>query len=278
MKITVLGAGGMIGRGLTNYLREIGHNVNELNKSQFYIESLDSLDTVYNKLSINPEYSDAEWLINCIGIVKQYSYRYSEQHIEYVNGILPQYLSEIANANNKKLLHISTDCVFSGLSGNYDENYQPDATDVYGQSKALSEKISDASLVIRTSTIGVEKGLGHGLLSWYSNQVMPVDAYQNALYSGVSLKELSKSIHHLWITGIDKGLYNISSETISKFDLLNLMYMLGIGPKPLPVKFPILDRSLDDTKYRALTRLKKPNWVEMVHDIKIEIEGTDNDK
>lgn len=278
MKISILGARGMIGSGLTRYLRNIGYTVNELTRAQFSLDASDNLIEICDKLSKNPHYLEADWLVNCLGIVKQFSNRYSEQHIEFVNGIFPQYLSEITNAHNKKLLHISSDCVFSGLKGNYNENDRPDATDIYGISKALGDMISDDSLVIRTSTIGVEHGLGHGLLSWYSSQVMPVDGYLNAIYSGLSLKELSRSIHHLWGANLKRGLYNVSSEPISKFDLLHLMYILGVGPKPLPVKFPELDRSLDDSKYRRVTKLKKPNWVEMVHDIKIEIEEAKNER
>lgn len=276
LKILVLGSHGMIGSGLIRYLQEMGYQVNALSRSQFEVFAMDSLNIIADKLTKNAQFIEADWVINCIGIVKQYEILYDHKHIEYMNGIFPQFLSEIIKGWNKKLLHISSDCVFSGSTGNYDETIKPDALDVYGKSKALGEVISDTSLVVRTSTIGIENGSTHGLLSWYSSQIMPVEGYKNVIYSGVSLRELCVSIHHLWDLGVDKGLYNVSGEPISKFDLLSLLYMLAIGPKPIPTDHPKWDRSLDDTKYRTLTKLKKPNWVEMSHHIKMEIEEARN--
>lgn len=276
MKVVILGAHGMIGGGLARYLREIGYDVSELGREDFCVCSSDKLSDVSDKLESSPNYLEADLLINCIGIVKQYYNRYPQRHFEFVNGIFPQYLSKTTNAHNKNLLHVSSDCVFTGLLGNYNENHHPDADDIYGQSKAMGEQISDMSIVVRTSTIGIERGSAHGLLSWYVSQSMPVEGYLNAIYSGLSLKELAVSIHHLLGTDTRMGLYNISSEPISKFDLLYLMYLLAIGPKPLPVNSPIIDRSLDDTKFRLLTKLKKPSWIEMVHDIKFEVEELKN--
>ena len=125
-------------------------------------------------------------------------------------------------------MHISTDCVFSGFSGNYNESDQPDAIDCYGQTKALGEEISETALVLRTSIIGIEKKSAHGLLSWYSSQNTPVDGYVNAIYSGLSMREFANSIHSLWSKHTYTGLYNVSSDPISKFDLLNLLYMLAL--------------------------------------------------
>lgn len=272
MKVVVLGSNGMIGGGITRYLRELGYDVQGLNRENLSVDDLSTVEQLSKKLSENRAYCEADWVINGIGIVKQYAHLYSERQMNCINSAFPQMLSELTSVQHKKLLHISSDCVFSGEKGNYNEHDKPDATDIYGVSKAAGEIVSGTSLVIRTSTIGVENGSSHGLLSWYSAQTMPVKGYVNAIYSGISLRELSQSIHCIWCTNIASGLYNVSSEAISKFDLLNLLYILAIGPKPLPVKLPEIDRSLNDIKFRKLTHLQKPNWIEMSHHIKIEIE------
>ena len=130
-------------------------------------------------------------------------------------------------------------------------------------------------MVIRTSTIGIELRNYHGLLSWYLSQTDPVPGFVNAIYNGVSLAELSKSINALLQLNIKNGLFNVSSVPVSKFDLLSLMHIVGLGPKVFARETPIIDRTLNDDKFRGITNMRKPNWIEMLNDIQKEVASYD---
>ena len=140
-----------------------------------------------------------------------------------INAYFPHLLKRLSDEVGAKLIHISTDCVFSGKKGNYTEDDFRDADDVYGRSKALGEIINDKDLTIRTSIIGPElKENGEGLFHWFMHQCGEINGFRTAIWGGVTTLELAKAIDFSLDNGI-VGLIHLSNGVgISKFDLLNL--------------------------------------------------------
>jgi dTDP-4-dehydrorhamnose reductase len=162
-----------------------------------------------------------EYIVNCIGILVTGSQ--DEGNAIYLNAFLPHKLAAIASTFNSKLIHISTDCVFSGSKGQYLETDLRDGRGVYAQTKILGEIVDDINLTLRTSIVGPElKSEGEGLFHWFMNQHGSIEGYTKAIWSGVTTIELAKAVK--W--AIDQnitGLYHVTNNTsISKFELLKL--------------------------------------------------------
>lgn len=206
-------------------------------------------------------------VINAIGIVKQVSDSKNVIRTLTVNSIFPHRLNEFAVEFGFRLICISTDCVFDGNDGNYSEMDMPNAVDLYGKSKNLGEVVSDRALTLRTSIIGRELQTSHSLVEWFlSNKGKSIKGYANAIYSGfptVVLADIIKSLifEHPYMT----GLYHVSSDPISKFDLLNLLnnaYGSNIVIRR-DEDFKI-DRSLDSSKFWNETKFISAGWDEMI--------------
>ena len=162
-----------------------------------------------------------EYIVNCIGILVTGSQ--DEGNAIYLNAFLPHKLAAIASTFNSKLIHISTDCVFSGSKGQYLETDLRDGRGVYAQTKILGEIVDEINLTLRTSIVGPElKSEGEGLFHWFMNQHESIEGYTKAIWSGVTTIELAKAVK--W--AIDQnitGLYHVTNNTsISKFELLKL--------------------------------------------------------
>jgi dTDP-4-dehydrorhamnose reductase len=185
-------------------------------------------------------------IINCIGILKSESQTNSEMAI-YANAYFPHLLSKLAATTGGRLIHISTDCVFSGAKGSYRSIDPKDAQDLYGMSKALGEVINSNDLTIRTSIIGPEiKGNGEGLLHWFLNANDSINGYTDSFWSGVTTLQLAKFIE----ISIDLRLYGLiqysSIKKISKYELLILLreYFNREELKIVPVTGHSNDKSL----------------------------------
>lgn len=161
-------------------------------------------------------------ILNCIGVLIKGAMGHPDNAI-LINAYFPHLLKKMADEVAAKLIHVSTDCVFSGKKGNYTENDLRDADDVYGRSKALGEIINDKDLTIRTSIIGPElKRNGEGLFHWFMNQHGEVNGFKTAIWGGVTTLELAKAIH-IAIENSVCGLVQLSNgKGISKYDLLKL--------------------------------------------------------
>lgn len=206
-------------------------------------------------------------VINAIGIVKQVSDSKNVIRTLTVNSIFPHRLNEFAVEFGFRLICISTDCVFDGNDGNYSEMDMPNAVDLYGKSKNLGEVVSDRALTLRTSIIGRELQTSHSLVEWFlSNKGKSIKGYANAIYSGfptVVLADIIKFLifEHPYMA----GLYHVSSDPISKFDLLNLLnnaYGSNIVIRR-DEDFKI-DRSLDSSKFWNETKFISAGWDEMI--------------
>jgi dTDP-4-dehydrorhamnose reductase len=210
-------------------------------------------------------------VINCIGLIKQLGQSNDVMQAIPINTLLPHQLAQWTKEIGARLILMSTDCVFSGKAGNYTESNIPDCTDLYGQSKLLGE-ISDQAhvLTLRTSIIGHELRGGHSLVDWFLSQKKQAAGYTQAIYSGLPTIEMAHILKK-WVIPNSKlsGLYHLSTEPISKFDLLSLI--ANIYGKKISLKksrIPKIDRSLNCKQFTRNTGYIPKDWptlIEMMH-------------
>ncbi len=223
-KILLFGATGMAGHIVYHYFKEKGQYdiVNVVFRHKLNEESI--VVDVTNKEAVSALIFEhkPDVIINCIGVLIKGAISHPDNAI-YVNAYFPHLLKRLADEVNSKLIHISTDCVFTGNKGAYTERDFKDADDVYGRSKALGEIVNDKDLTIRTSIIGPElKSEGEGLFHWFMNQRGNVNGFTNAIWGGVTTIELAKAIDEA-INQEVTGLIHLSNGLpISKYDLLLL--------------------------------------------------------
>lgn len=271
-KVLVLGSMGMAGHVVSQYL--IKRNKYKVYRvaRKFNLEQVDKeldildLDLLKAYLKdIKPDY-----VVNCIGILLSKSSEDLLKAIQ-INSYFPHLLSELGRNYGFKLIHISTDCVFSGNQGNYSEESFRDGDDDYARTKALGEVNNNKDLTIRTSIIGPElKKNGIGLLDWFFKQEEPIQGYSKVYWTGVTTLELAKQIDSFMDQDIS-GLFHLCpEEKISKYELLKLC--IQIWDKNLEIKENrsfISDKSLicsrDDFQYYC----SKPTYAKMLHDLKI---------
>jgi len=184
-----------------------------------------------------------------------------------INALFPHQLAQICRKKNIRLIHMSSDCVFSGRKGHYSEEDLSDAEDLYGKTKYLGEIGGTGCLTLRTSIIGRELGTAHGLIEWFmSNEGATVHGYKTAVFSGLTTLALSEIIaeiisHCPHISGV----YQVASESISKYDLLDLVKKTwGMTITIEPDGTVVNDRSLNPEKFQKETNIKIPSWEYMI--------------
>lgn len=292
-KILILAASGMAGHVIKNIFEqdnnlEVLNTVRSNNITNYNAFSKNSktinLD-LYNKDSLSKtiiEYAP-DYIINCAGILIKDSDNHPDDAI-YINSYLPNFLDKLSDTNNFRLIHISTDCVFSGTKGQYTELDTPDASNIYGRSKALGEINNHKHLTIRTSIIGPElKSNGTGLLHWFLNQSGDINGFTKAIWSGVTTLELAKFINTLIKSEIDNtnsnqsdknsniinGIIHLTNNTnINKFDLLCLFKKIfNINNIHIhPVDSYVSDKSFIHTRELNL-QYKTPDYSTMLHEL-----------
>lgn len=226
-RVLILGATGMLGHMVYRYFEQLGtyelfNSVyrTPLNESSIVcnVKDQDALASLFDR-------TRPEIVINCIGALVQESKENPTSAI-YLNALLPHVLKVLCNQYQAKLIHISTDCVFSGKKGGYAEDDFRDADDVYGRSKALGEILDEPHCTLRTSIIGPELKNGTGLFHWIMHQKGEVKGYTKAYWSGVTTLELAKAIHKA-ITNDLRGLFHVTNGVrISKFELLKMIQIV----------------------------------------------------
>ncbi len=277
MRVLILGCNGMLGHKLVQRLNdkfEVWSTQRKHLSPDKYLNIFLPEKTIYGvnaeifktvKKSIAQANPDV--IVNAIGVIKQNQSSNNVVKNLIVNSILPHRLANLAQLNNIRLINISTDCVFSGTKGNYRESDVTDALDLYGRSKFLGEVTAENCLTLRTSIIGRELKTNHSLVEWFLSQAgKKVKGYKNAIFSGFPTVILADIIADL-IAKNKKlyGLYHVSSQPISKFDLLTLLkkaYQIKIEIEPFE-EFKI-DRSLNSAKFRRETNFQPMSWNEMV--------------
>jgi dTDP-4-dehydrorhamnose reductase len=224
-EIVVLGYKGMLGRYVYSYLQELHEGVRGIGSQDGPLSEQDLNGTV---------------IINCAGAIPQ-RYTDEDRNTYYqLNIALPRLLETYA----ERLIHVSTDCVFSGKKGCYTEDDAPDPNSLYGASKYLGEPLGYNSFTIRTSIIG--DSAPHGLLGWYvNNEWKQVDGYTNHLWNGVTCLQLAKEIDRLLREGGPPLYHYHSPAVISKYQLLTYINHIYGGPDILPVEAETaVDRTL----------------------------------
>jgi dTDP-4-dehydrorhamnose reductase len=194
-------------------------------------------------------------VINCVGVNDPLS-------ALPINAMLPHRLARLCALSGARLIHVSTDCVFSGLKGDYRESDPVDVQDVYGLSKYLGEVNYPNAITLRTSIIGPELASANGLVEWFLSRTGSVKGYRRAIFSGLTTDELTNVIvAHVLPNATLHGLYHVSMPAICKFDLLHLVkdqYDRSITIEPYDdVK---IDRSLNSERFRSATGYRPPDW------------------
>lgn len=277
MNVLVLGATGMLGNAVMRFLDgtpgfDVRGSVRSPASVRLVPESL--RDRII--AGVDVENSDAlirlfsetrpDVVVNCIGLVKQLAEADDPLQALPVNALLPHRLARLCAAVGARLVHVSTDCVFSGSRGLYREDDTPDARDLYGISKCLGEVDYDNAITLRTSIIGHELNSAHGLVGWFLAQSGSVRGYAKAIFSGLPTVELARVIRDHVIAHPElRGLYHVSVDPINKLDLLRLV--AEIYDKKIdivPDERIVIDRSLDSSRFRAATGYQPPVWRDLV--------------
>lgn len=223
-KIVVLGSTGMAGNVVFNYFLQRGiYNVYGVARSEKDTGNTKSIDvTDLPKLQKYLEDVNPDVIINCIGILPNECEKNPSLAI-LLNSYLPQWLAKTYSDTNTKIIHLSSDCVFSGKTGNYTETDFKDADNVYGRTKSLGEIINSKDLTFRMSKIGPELNPeGVGLFNWFMKHTTEINGYSDAWWNGITTLELSKGIEKAIEQDL-KGLYHlVPKENINKYDLLIL--------------------------------------------------------
>lgn len=277
MKVLVLGVSGMLGSAMFRLLGQapglevhgtarspavMRHFAAELARNVVAgidVENPDALAGVFAR--VRPQV-----VINCIGLVKQLSDADDPLVALPVNALLPHRLSRLCGLSGARLIHVSTDCVFSGSRGMYRESDESDAKDVYGKSKFLGEVSAPHAVTLRTSIIGHELGSTHGLVGWFLSQEGAVKGFTRAIFSGLPTVELSRVVRDIVLPRPElSGLYHVASEPISKYDLLRLVAAAyGRQATIEPDNALAIDRSLDPGRFREATGYVAPSWPQLV--------------
>jgi dTDP-4-dehydrorhamnose reductase len=276
-RILILGASGMLGHTLFKYLSnkdfEVYGTLRNTTLLDKFPEKLKSMLLCTNDLSSTDEIlkiiniTNPDIIINCVGVIKQLASAKDPLLTLPINSLFPHKLSQITKIIGARMIHISTDCVFSGKKGMYTEYDQEDARDLYGVSKKIGEVINEPHVItIRTSIIGHELNSSYSLLEWFLNQEQSVEGYANAFFTGLPTIALSEVIEKYIIPNEDlSGLYHVSSESISKYDLLKIIS--EIYGKNLSIKknesFSI-NRSLDSSKFQRISGYLPENWPNLI--------------
>ncbi|WP_395669364.1 dTDP-4-dehydrorhamnose reductase family protein [Rhodoferax sp.] len=277
-RIVILGASGMLGNAVLRFfaretLHEVFGTVRDRKSADLVqrmaptaqlfagidVEDMDSLIRMLAQ-------TRPELVINCIGVVKQLAAANDTLHALPINALLPHRLAQLSAVANARLVHMSTDCVFSGTRGSYTEDESPDAQDLYGRSKLLGEVDYPNAITLRTSIIGHELAGARSLVDWFLSQDRKVSGYKNAIFSGLPTVEIARIIcDHVIPNPHLRGLYHLSATPISKFDLLCLIrsvYQKDI--EIVPDESLIIDRSLDSQRFRAATGFQPETWEVLV--------------
>jgi dTDP-4-dehydrorhamnose reductase len=205
-------------------------------------------------------------VVNCIGVVKQLPLAKDPIVSISVNALFPHRLARACGKAGIRMIHIGTDCVFSGEMGNYRESDLPDATDLYGRTKLLGEVDSPHCVTLRTSLIGHELSGGHGLIEWFLGQEGEVRGFARAVFSGFPTVELAGIVAERVIPNkVLAGLYHVSSAPVSKYELLRLVQeRYGKKIRIERDEAFACDRSLDSSRFREATGYQPPPWPTMV--------------
>lgn len=284
-KILVLGASGMLGNAVLRFFaQKTDYDVHGTLRSQALLGYLQKLAPSANfSVGVDVDNLDSltrlfanvkpKLVINCVGIVKQLEESSDPLVALPINALLPHRLARLTQVAGARLVHLSTDCVFSGGKGSYSESDAPDAQDLYGRSKLLGEVDYPNAITLRTSIIGHEISGSRSLVDWFLSQNGAVNGFKKAIFSGLPTVEVARIINDYILPNPHvHGLYHLSSDPINKFDLLSLVAeVYGKQVTITPTDSFAIDRSLNSDRFRLATGFKPESWelmVKRMHDFK----------
>jgi dTDP-4-dehydrorhamnose reductase len=278
MRVLILGASGMIGSAMLRVLSEkkdwtvfgsirdsslkhlFSAEVSKFLVSGIDVERPDSLIRVLDEIRPNI-------VINCVGLTKHKAGAEDPLVSVPINTLMPHRLARLCALIDARLIHISTDCVFSGEKGNYSEGDFADARDVYGKSKALGEVFYPHAITLRTSTIGHELQSQYGLLDWFLSQEGACKGYDRAFFSGLPTVVFAQVVRDIVIPLNEiSGLYHVAAKPINKFDLLKLI--AEVYGKAINIEADSglsIDRSLNAKRFEVETGYIAPDWPELIN-------------
>jgi dTDP-4-dehydrorhamnose reductase len=277
MKILVLGASGMLGHAMMSVLSErkdwqvSGTLRSDAAKRYFSeavaqnliagvdVENNDALVKVFGRVK-------PDCVINCVGLIKQLADHDDPLVAIPINALLPHRLARLCEVGGARLVHVSTDCVFSGRKGRYTEADESDAQDLYGRSKFIGEVAYPHTVTLRTSIIGHELNSAHGLIGWFLSQQGSCRGFSKAIFSGLPTVELARIVRDIVIPDAGlSGLYHVSAKPIDKFALLELTAKVyGKTIQIIPDDKLVIDRSLDSSRFTARTGYVAPEWPQLI--------------
>jgi dTDP-4-dehydrorhamnose reductase len=280
MRILIFGGDGMLGHRLLAHLGARHETRVTLRRdlADYARHGLFHRDNVFDRTDVRDPARVAavvsgfrpDAVVNAAGIVKQRLEAHELSLSEEVNARFPHRLARLASDHGARLVHLSTDCVFSGEKGNYAESDPPDPVDVYGKTKLEGEVSAPGAITLRTSMIGTELDRKGGLVEWFlSQRGRTVPGYRKAIFSGFITAELARIIEMLLVRHPDAhGLYHASAAPISKLDLLQgLERRLSLGVRLAPDDAVTCDRSLDSSRFRAAFGYAPPSWDAMLDEL-----------
>lgn len=276
-KILVLGASGMLGNAVyRTFATSPGFDVVGTVRSASSKIALPDGASGRLLAGVDVEQSDSliaafeqvrpDIVINCIGLVKQLAAANDPLVTLPINSMLPHRLARLSALVDARLIHVSTDCVFTGAKGNYLESDTPDALDLYGRSKLLGEVDYPNAVTLRTSIIGTEMNSAHGLVGWFLAQSGTVKGYAKAVFSGLPTAVLAQVMRdHVIPNPVLRGVWHVSAAPIDKYALLKLVAAeYGRDTDIVSDEALVIDRSLDSTRFRAATGWTPPSWPELI--------------
>lgn len=251
MKFLIIGANGMAGHMVFKYLEEKGHQVIPIarHRSNIYSNLIQG-DLLDNKFLIEITEQNVDFIINCAGILNT-SCDIHPANAIYVNSYLPHKLAEMVKDTDTRIIHLSTDCVFSGKKGSYIESSYKDGETYYDKTKALGELEDNKNLTFRMSIIGPDlRDNGIGLLNWFMHQRGRIYGYSKVFWSGVTTLTLAKAIEKAAQDRLTGVYHLVNNEKISKFELLNLFnkYLRKEKIEIIEEKNIVSDKSLVNTR------------------------------
>ena len=277
MRILVFGASGMIGSAMIRMLSEknewqVFGTLRSEETRRFFspaiacnlfagvdVDKHDALVRIFAQTS-------PDVVINCIGLTKHHEKASDPLLAIPVNALLPHRIAELCAVAGARLVHVSTDCVFSGVKGGYTEEDAADAKDVYGKAKYLGEVAYPHTITLRTSTIGHELQSRYGLLEWFLAQKKHCTGFRHAIFSGLPNTVFAQLVRDVVIPQADlSGLYHVGAEAIGKFDLLRLI--ARVYGKDIDISMDdqfAVDRSLNSDRFREATGYIAPAWPVLV--------------
>lgn len=288
MRAVILGAGGMLGHKMYAILRaEFPETIAVFRKcpahygkfgifdrgethGKFDVCELAKLKDLDSYLSpLRPDV-----IINCIGLTTRKLGAQSEADIALVNSVFPRRLKEWCQKHGKRLVHFSTDCVFSGKNGPYQLDSPRDAKDLYGQSKALGEVDGEGILTIRSSIVGLELEGKSELLEWFLAQKgQNIKGFAKVMYSGVTTTTMAHAVKTLLKCGAEfRGIQQLASQPISKYELLSLANeIFAVDAKIEKVETPISNKILLPSPYFTEHGICPPPWREQLRAVHEEL-------